>query len=281
MANYISHSIISEQVYNKLIKRNKFNIDIDKNVMKLFSLGQDLTYLNRSCFLDAHSINSRKFFVETTKYIYDNNLQYNTEVMSYLYGHITHYVVDSIVHEIINKNIKEINKISIIKPHSVIECEIDKYLMQKYNYDSSFLRSNVMKSKVINSIINTTYRNTYGYMNINNSYKKVIKLASISNNNLLYMYDNNKLYNLLSNINNYNFDSRLINDSKYVDKFICDSIKESEKLIIAVNKYLYKHHKEKYLNVFDNTPYDISITNITNEKFNKLPIYTSINIGLK
>ena len=151
MANYTSHAIMSEQLYNKLINKNIAKINIDKNALRLFSLGHDLTIINKNCFNDAHLYSSRKFFIETIKYIRENNLQNNPIVMSYLYGHISHYALDITIHPLIDKIIKDEKSKSIIKPHTIIECELDKYLVNRYyngTYDYSFF-----KYKIINRIV--------------------------------------------------------------------------------------------------------------------------------
>ena len=73
MANYTSHAIMSEKLYNNLKSKNMLKVNIDINHLKLFSLGQDLTFVGRETFLDTHLNNSRKFFIDTIKYIRDNH----------------------------------------------------------------------------------------------------------------------------------------------------------------------------------------------------------------
>ena len=63
MANFSSHIIMSEKLYSKL---NNKDI-VDKDFMKLFSLGQDLTFASLGCFKETHTSNSRSFFINTIK----------------------------------------------------------------------------------------------------------------------------------------------------------------------------------------------------------------------
>lgn len=107
MANYTSHAIMSEKLYNNLKSKNMLKVNIDINHLKLFSLGQDLTFVGRETFLDTHLNNSRKFFIDTIKYIRDNHLENDPLIMSYLYGHIAHYALDITIHPLIGKIIKD------------------------------------------------------------------------------------------------------------------------------------------------------------------------------
>ena len=65
MANYSSHIIMAEKLYVKLKKKDIVN----KDYIKLFSCGQDFTFLNRSYFKETHMTDSRMFFINTIKYI--------------------------------------------------------------------------------------------------------------------------------------------------------------------------------------------------------------------
>ena len=97
MANFISHIIMSEKLYKKL--NNKDKIDLES--LKLFSIGQDLTFTRLSCFNATHKEDPTTFFIETINYIKNNNLENNELVMSYLYGHIAHYSLDKEIHPIV------------------------------------------------------------------------------------------------------------------------------------------------------------------------------------
>lgn len=292
MANYTSHAIMSEKLYNNLKSKNMLKVNIDINHLKLFSLGQDLTFVGRETFLDTHLNNSRKFFIDTIKYIRDNHLENDPLIMSYLYGHIAHYVLDITIHPLIGKIIKDENIKSVIKPHTVIECELDKYLLNKYycdSYDYSFLRVKYIKDKKIRNIINNTYRNVYKSFDAQFLYKYSILLIRTSNVFIQKLYKNNNMFNKLSRIESYSHNNKFykyINIDKYnfkkdMDKIINKSIDLSSKLIKTVNNYLYENKKVKILYyAFDNTPYDIGT--IEEEfKYNNIPIYSKTNLEIK
>ena len=263
MANYTSHAIMSEKLYNNLKSKNMLKVNIDINHLKLFSLGQDLTFVGRETFLDTHLNNSRKFFIDTIKYIRDNHLENDPLIMSYLYGHIAHYALDITIHPLIGKIIKDEKIKSVIKPHTVIECELDKYLLNKYycdSYDYSFLRVKYIKDKKIRNIINNTYRNVYKSFDAQFLYKYSILLIRTSNVFIQKLYKNNNMFNKLSRIESYSHNNKFykyINIDKYnfkkdMDKIINKSIDLSSKLIKTANNYLYENKKvqlKKNLNI--------------------------------
>ena len=292
MANYTSHAIMSEKLYNNLKSKNMLKVNIDINHLKLFSLGQDLTFVGRETFLDTHLNNSRKFFIDTIKYIRDNHLENDPLIMSYLYGHIAHYALDITIHPLIGKIIKDEKIKSVIKPHTVIECQLDKYLLNKYycdSYDYSFLRVKYIKDKKIRNIINNTYRNVYKSFDAQFLYKYSILLIRTSNVFIQKLYKNNNMFNKLSRIESYSHNNKFykyINIDKYnfkkdMDKIINKSIDLSSKLIKTANNYLYENKKVKILYyAFDNTPYDIGT--IEEEfKYNNIPIYSKTNLEIK
>lgn len=265
MANYSSHIIMADKLYNKLKNKNNVN----KNYIKLFSCGHDLTFLNRNYFKETHTGGSRKFFINTIKYIKDNNLQNNELVMSYLYGHIAHYAFDITIHPFIGEVLNDIKNKSIIKPHTYLECEMDKYLIKKYgNIDYSFMNKKIVNDKVLRNMINTTYRTTYGFLNVSHLYKAYIILIRTLKYIINKLYNNKYLLKKISRINSYNNESSFIkymNSSKILKKknmndIFNSSIKSSLNIIKITNDYLYKNKDiNVLLNVFDDTPYDIGV----------------------
>lgn len=290
MANYTSHAIMSEQLYNKLINKNIAKINIDKNALRLFSLGHDLTIINKNCFNDAHLYSSRRFFIETIKYIRENNLQNNPIVMSYLYGHISHYALDITIHPLIDKITKDEKSKSIIKPHTIIECELDKYLVNRYyngTYDYSFFKYKYIRS--VKPIINDIYRYVYKYLDVSLIYKSSITFIKFSNLIVQKLYKNDNLFNKISRINSYEHNSKFYKYTN-IDKFLFrksmdmvldKSINLSIKLIKETNGYLYENKKlERLYNIFDNTPYENIIVE-KNYKYNSIPIYSKLNWEFK
>lgn len=287
MANYPSHIIMAEKLYGKLKNKDM----VDKNFIKLFSFGQDYTFLSRNCFKETHTINSRSFFINTIKYIKDNNLQNNKLVMSYLYGHIAHYAFDITIHPFIGEIINEIKPKSFIKPHTYLECEMDKYLIKKYgDIDYSFMKEKYINDKTLRNLINTTYRNVYGYFNVSHLYESFILLIKCSKYTVNKLYNSKSLFKRLSRINSYDNNSefvKYIGSSKLLKKINMNNIfKSSIKLALSMikvsNDYLYKNKDISVLyNTFDDTPYDIGVIKDIDYNYNKIPLKYNLPLQLK
>jgi len=278
MANFCSHIIMAEKLYSKLRNKNS----VDKDFMKLFSLGQDLTFSSRSFFKETHTYNSRAFFINTIKYIKDNNLENNSQVMAYLYGHISHYAFDITIHPFVGEILNEIKTKSFIKPHTYLECEMDKYLIKKYgNIDYSFFNNKYTSNKDLKKLINTTYRETYIRFSANNIYIQSIFIIKLARRILNILYKRKKVLNKLSRINSYDFNSnfyKYINSSKLLKKYNMNnifksSIKLSLSIVKTVDNYLYKD-KDIYTlyKVFDDTPYDVGVIKDVDYDYNKIPV---------
>ena len=287
MANYSSHIIMAEKLYIKLKNKNI----VDKEYMKLFSCGQDLIFLNYHYFKEAHTNNSRKFFINTIKYIKNNNLENNKLIMSYLYGHIAHYAFDITIHPFIGEIINEIKSKSFIKPHTYLECEFDKHLINKYgSINYSFFNKKVINDKTLFNMINTTYRITYGFSGVSSLYKAYITLLNRLTNGVSKMYKCKYLLKRISRINSYDNNSTFIKymrSSKLLKKsnmnniFNC-SIKLSLNIINTVDDYLYNNKDINVLyKVFDDTPYDIGVIKNVEYNYNKIPLKYKLPLQIK
>lgn len=287
MANFSSHIIMSDKLYCKLKNKN----NVDKEIMKLFSLGQDLTFAHFGYFKETHTYNSRLFFINTIKYIKQNNLENNKLVISYLYGHISHYAFDITIHPFVGKVLNEIKTKSVIKPHTYLECEMDKYLIKKYgNIDYSFLNNKNTNNKILKDLINNTYRTSYNFFNVSHIYKESILIIKIAKMILNKLYKKKKFLSKISRINSYDNNSefyKYINSSKLLKKYNMNnifktSIKLSLNIIKEVDEYLYSNKDLITLyNVFDNTPYDIGVIKNIEYNYNAIPIKYNLPLKIK
>lgn len=286
MANYTSHVIMSELLFNKLNDKHKLKVKIDKNNMKLFSFGQDLTALDKECFHNTHKVNSKAFFINTIKYINENNLQYDSDVMAYLYGHIAHYTLDVTIHRFVNNIVNDVDKKGFLTPHTILECNLDKYLINKFNDDSSYLSIKPLRNKEIKSIVNNTYQNVYGYYNAINTYYKSALFIGISNKVVNFLYQQPKLLNIFMKKEQYDANSYFyycLNKESYInkkyDKLLNESINKAEKMIKHVNRYLYNKNSDLYLNlIFNDAPYNGKDPQSISSIFDKIPILNEIKI---
>lgn len=102
MPSSVTHSYFASDVYNKFKNKSKINL----NYLKVFGQGPDPYFfydfhLSRKA-KEVHKINTsmqhslvNKHFVTLINYINKMNYNDNVMVMSYLYGQICHFILDS------------------------------------------------------------------------------------------------------------------------------------------------------------------------------------------
>ena len=167
---------------------------------------------------------------------------------------------------------------------------MDIYLVNKYyknkKYDFSFLNTKIINNRNISSIINDTYRSTYGYTSISDVYKNTIMFIKPFSKVLQYLYFNNiQLFNIIVRKNKYEYGSNFYNyihdeDKNIYTNILDESMKNSERIVHYVNKYLYYKDKETYLDlVFDDTPYDVGLVDEVKYGVTPIPIYSRIQVN--
>lgn len=211
MPSFVSHMVMAKDVFNKI---DKDRVDID--YMITYSLGGDLCK-GAKCRYDSHHKNMDKFISDMNKYIIDNNLTNDKEVMGVLYGHICHYVMDREIHPLVRK----IDKICMGKrKHYMIEEYYDNYLVYQTMKikKKEYLSSNVFKGKVnkkISKLLNDVYRETYNTKNVANYYKFNLLLYRLLNR--VYKIFNINLIEKVTGLRNF------LNTNKYIDLLNSDN----------------------------------------------------------
>ncbi len=193
MPSTITHAYFANDVYKKM-KIKKY---IDLDLLKIFSQGPDILffYYSINYFKTKemkklseymHRKNTQDYFINLITYIKNNKLETNKQVMSYLYGNILHYTLDSTIHPFVffktgvyNKNKKHTKKYKGL--HSDMEKYIDLYFL------STREKTNISKIKIykdffeikkfndeINNAINYTFEKTFNKHNMSIYYYKSI-----------------------------------------------------------------------------------------------------------
>lgn len=197
MAGTITHAYFAIDVYNKLDKKTKLFLENNKEDIKTYAQGHDILFFYYSFNIKKssnirtyakvfHKTKTKLFFYNMIEYIKKNNLQYDPKIISFLYGYICHYKLDSIIHPyvtykggIFKKENKETYKYN--SKHSDIESYIDAYMIkQKENinpgkfkcYNFCFNNSKITQNLL--DLINYTFYKTYNINNIGKYYKKSI-----------------------------------------------------------------------------------------------------------
>ena len=251
MPSSVTHSYFASDVYNKFKNKNKINL----NYLKVFGQGPDPYFfydfhLSRKA-KEVHKINTsmqhslvNKHFVTLINYINKMNYNDNVMVMSYLYGQICHFALDSTIHPFTiymsgRYDEKDKNTYKYNGMHEKMEYYTDIYLI--------YQRENIMpkKYKVYNEIfkfdefndelkdtIDKVVKEVYSYDNVSTIYYKCLK-------------DMKKFYHV------FNYDRFGVKKSVYsiMDAVCGDKIVKKKELSFHVNP---NSHLE-YLNLDNNT----------------------------
>ena len=193
----VTHNYFSDDVFNRLNSSIKKKINPCLPEYKVFAQGEDPYF-----FYDFHltkkshyifSINKaiqhkyvNKHFSSIINYINDNNYYSNALVLSYLYGQICHFALDSICHPYIiyctgiyYPNDKKTFKYNGL--HAEMEYYIDCYYIynregihpKKYKaYKNLFCKMNF--NNELKNLLNDVYYDVYGFKNVSSIYLKSI-----------------------------------------------------------------------------------------------------------
>ncbi len=285
MPSITTHHIFAEQVYNHLIKDIQDNIKNEKLIYTTFAQSHDYLFYNtfdlknfkwiRELGHHAHHNNTQDYILNIIKDIKENHLEENKQCVAYLYGVITHYVLDSTCHPFIFYKTgvyrKEDKRYKIFScEHNRMEKDLDaiyyeKYYHKKYNH-CNLNRDIIQKpnfSKELINLINNVYSKTYNKNNIGTYYLQSIKHTKIINTLVINDYFGLKrcLYTLIDFI----FQKRFGNIAAY------STFRPHPDLSLLNNEHKTWNHpsiKEKTYNYSFDDLFNISIKktiNIINE----------------
>lgn len=186
------HALFANDVYDILPKNYRNKLSISR--CKMFAQSTDSCFFyNLFSFMPGKKIRSfqkyfhenqtQEFFINLLKFIKDNDID-DTDTLSFLFGFITHYVLDSIVHPYIiyktgyfDKNKPETYKYNSI--HHFMEIFLDndmiyrRFNVNPYKYDiSSFCFDTRKFSNDLSKTINYSFFNTFQIKNMNSIYYK-------------------------------------------------------------------------------------------------------------
>lgn len=191
MAGTITHAYFALDVYDKLDDKTKRSLKKYKENLKTYGQGHDIFFFctnftkQKNIGSYFHKNNTKNFFINIIKYIYNNNLQNDYEIISYLYGYICHYSLDLIVHPyvtykcgIFKKGKKETYKYNA--KHSDMESYIDAYMINKREkiepnkFKIHKFCFNTKVSTKLSNMIDYVYKETYNLKHISFYYKQGI-----------------------------------------------------------------------------------------------------------
>ncbi len=192
----VTHTYFAKDVYDRLDKNIQKKINF--KMLKTFAQGPDVLFFYNITNLKkgkeirefgkyVQKNKTQDFFINLIKYITDNKLHNNKEVMSFLYGFIMHYSLDKTIHPFIfyktgifHKNKKETYKYNGL--HLDMETYIDCYMIynneksipKKFKLHNFFYNVDEFSNDVINTI-DYVFNTTFEKDNIGAIYYKSIK----------------------------------------------------------------------------------------------------------
>lgn len=179
MPSSMTHTYFGLDVYERLGVKTKKRLSSAMEEFKTFCQGPDVFYFYHLFFgknakkvfgigSNTHKKDTQKFFLTLIHGIYDNKLENNASVMSFLYGYMCHYFLDSTCHPFIyyktgKFNSKDVTTYKYNALHADMEFFIDRYLIyqreniepSKFKIHKQFLNVYSMDNDLKNTIINT------------------------------------------------------------------------------------------------------------------------------
>ena len=193
----VTHAYFANDLYDILpIGLKKLLID-DKLKLRMFAQSTDpLLFYNLLVKKDKkirdfqsyfHTNKSQEFFINLINYIKYNQYYQNKDVMAFLYGFISHYILDAKLHPFIiyksgfyNKD--DINTYKYRNKHEYMENFIDNYMIKQkenitpYNFKFyDFCFDLTPFSKELEEVINYTFKETFNIENFSTYYYKSLK----------------------------------------------------------------------------------------------------------
>jgi len=152
MATTATHSVFIKEVVKKLNKR--FN-EADQLILTTAAQSADPFYFYnilsqskknkkiRKIATKVHNTKINDLFITMIKYIKANNLEHNSSVMAYLYGLISHYILDSTIHPFV---LFKTGKFKKADPstwkysglHHDLEMNFDRYIIETKLQENPF-----------------------------------------------------------------------------------------------------------------------------------------------
>ena len=262
MPSYISHAIHSEELYKELKNEKLLEENIKLYRLRGYSIAYDYAHLVPG--VDNHNNSAKDYLLYLIRYIKDNHLQTDTDIMAYLYGHISHFFFDAFAHPLIYYIEKGCMPTSIISSHFMVEGYMNSYLSEnvlnkdimdvKASYFNDINLNNPEVKKIIRdsykkvynkSHVMTSFHSVHDFFNlIENIYKNTFKTMEVARNltKFDFFLKRNKLS--LSEMTNEDHNDWLnpvtgkLHNESFLDLFY-QSIDSSLEAINEINNYLY------------------------------------------
>lgn len=171
-----THHLFTKDVYKVIDENVKNKINDSVDIFNLFGKSFDILFFSdMKLGSKAHNYNSNLYFENMINYIRQNDLYNNSQALTYLYGSICHYVLDSTIHPFVfyytgrvKSKVKSTYKYRGL--HTYFEYMIDA-ILYKERYNKDIYKVNLTKdvfpkikfSKELNKMIDYVYWQTFNY----------------------------------------------------------------------------------------------------------------------
>ena len=287
MPAYLTHAIMGNTIYNNAKNDDRlFKINIPLPTLKASTLSPDLAKLSKSDF-NSHNKDTDLYFFNMIEYIKENKLYNDLDVISLLYGNISHYFLDVYTHPLIyyiSENCVSLNKLN---SHILTEGYISSYMSEKeqhtdyMNLKSNYIGSLNFANPNLKNLIRETYYKTYNDLTILKSYKTTFELIKLivkltkenrfTSKEKLIKLSKFKEYLEINNLSKEDLTNEQkeywinpVTNEKYNESFIelyNKALTKTYEAIYHVNKYLYDtESKYNLYKIFTNLSYDTGVS---------------------
>lgn len=229
MPSITTHHIFAEEVYKKLDKKIQNKIKDEYLIYTTFAQSHDYLFYYtfdlknakriKDLGHDAHHNNTRDYLLNIIKEINENGLENNKQIVAYLFGVITHYVLDTTTHPFIFYKTGVYRKNNTAYKvfhgeHNRMEKDLDAIYYEKYyhnKYNRCNLNRDIIKKPVFTNelidFISKIYKETYKQDDVGKYYYKGIKHAKVINALVVndYLGIKKAIYNSIDFITNKAF----------------------------------------------------------------------------
>lgn len=177
MPSYITHAIFGQELHSEYLNYDTNSL-IDKRYMVQYSMGPDLSRFTNS-YKNTHQEKTREFLMTMIWYIKEHKLENNEQALGILFGHISHYFLDTNMHPLVYYNALGCEPVGMISSHTLIEGYLDEYFKEIKNLGEQRLLKDVkIFDNDTDGVISETYDLIYHEKKILSSIKKSLIILS-------------------------------------------------------------------------------------------------------
>ena len=170
----------------KCLEEIEPNVSIDRDFLGASAISHDTIALLPGAygrvFNEAHNEKTEEYFLAVIHYIKKENLRENANAVTFLYGQVMHYALDTKTHPLIYY-MTECHPakflVSALGAHTLFEAWYDMHLEEKENLDTAYPFAAKVCEGGINAMIDAVYAEVYGLKNAAKGFKNGIKVWEI------------------------------------------------------------------------------------------------------